>query len=124
MASKGTSFAPFLVLALVLAANSVVGGARKGVGIYVLRRGDFTLQFTNYGATMLSAVLPDKDGTPKPSLLFRLRSLSSSPESPCPCRFDLTSGIYTFPYDCPLMQRVVVVSSDLPHYLFFHPSSM
>ncbi|KAK4750420.1 hypothetical protein SAY87_003902 [Trapa incisa] len=63
MATKAVSLVHLLAgLALLLAAIDLVSAARKDVGIYVLRRGDFTLQFTNYGASMLSAVLPDKHG--------------------------------------------------------------
>lgn len=50
----------FALLALSLAfadANSC-----DKVGVYQLKRGDFSLKFTNYGATMLSVIVPDKNG--------------------------------------------------------------
>ncbi|KAI4326654.1 hypothetical protein MLD38_031944 [Melastoma candidum] len=34
----------------------------KGIGIYVLKKGEVTAQFTNYGATLLSLVVPDIHG--------------------------------------------------------------
>lgn len=34
----------------------------KGIGIYELKRGGFSLKVTNYGATVLSVILPDKNG--------------------------------------------------------------
>ncbi|KAI4342565.1 hypothetical protein MLD38_027179 [Melastoma candidum] len=37
-------------------------GRREEVGVYELMRGSLTARFTNYGATMLSLVLPDKHG--------------------------------------------------------------
>ncbi|KAJ9163638.1 hypothetical protein P3X46_023287 [Hevea brasiliensis] len=36
--------------------------AENQIDVYELQRGDFSIKFTNYGATMLSAVLPDKYG--------------------------------------------------------------
>lgn len=34
----------------------------KEVGVYELKRGDFSVKLTNYGATVLSIILPDKHG--------------------------------------------------------------
>ncbi|XP_031269150.1 aldose 1-epimerase [Pistacia vera] len=51
-------FCSFVLLALAFAgANSC-----EKVGVYQLKRGDFSLKFTNYGATMLSVIVPDKNG--------------------------------------------------------------
>lgn len=96
MATKAMISAPFLALALLLAANNVVGAARKGVGIYVLRRGDFTLQFTNYGATMLSVVLPDKHGI-RPPAQHKTSPLLPHPWRSCSyaCSLDLSNGVDT-----------------------------
>lgn len=42
----------------------------KGIGIYELKRGGFSLKVTNYGATVLSLILPDKNGITKFFLLL------------------------------------------------------
>lgn len=39
-----------------------VCGQPEEIGIYELNRGNLRFKFTNYGATMLSGVLPDKNG--------------------------------------------------------------
>ncbi|XP_023515676.1 aldose 1-epimerase [Cucurbita pepo subsp. pepo] len=49
-----------LILLSVFAAIGFVNG--NEVGIYELRRGDFSIKLTNYGATILSVILPDKNG--------------------------------------------------------------
>ncbi|KAL0355643.1 UNVERIFIED_CONTAM: Aldose 1-epimerase [Sesamum radiatum] len=36
--------------------------AAEEIGIYELQRGDFSVKITNYGATVLSVVLPDRNG--------------------------------------------------------------
>ncbi|XP_008453190.2 uncharacterized protein LOC103493981 [Cucumis melo] len=42
---------------------SVIGFSNgNDVGIYELRRGNFSIKLTNYGATILSLILPDKNG--------------------------------------------------------------
>lgn len=53
---------PLTICLCVLAAFVLVHAADEEVGIYELSRGEFSLKFTNYGATMLSVVLPDKNG--------------------------------------------------------------
>ena len=50
-----------LILLSVFAAIGFVNG--NEVGIYELRRGDFSIKLTNYGATILSVILPDKNGS-------------------------------------------------------------
>uniref|UniRef100_A0A0E0H1N3 Aldose 1-epimerase n=1 Tax=Oryza nivara TaxID=4536 RepID=A0A0E0H1N3_ORYNI len=54
----------FLCLVVVVVASALAGGAgaRKTVGEYVLRKGDFSVKITNWGATMMSVVLPDSKG--------------------------------------------------------------
>ncbi|KAG5522827.1 hypothetical protein RHGRI_034842 [Rhododendron griersonianum] len=49
---------------LVLWGASTSNGAEKeeAVGVYELKRGDFTVKLTNFGATVLSVLLPDKNG--------------------------------------------------------------
>ncbi|WRX18093.1 Aldose 1-/Glucose-6-phosphate 1-epimerase - like 4 [Theobroma cacao] len=48
----------FLVLALLC----VCEAQYEEIGVYELKKGDFFANFTNYGAVMLSLVLPDKTG--------------------------------------------------------------
>ncbi|EAZ30964.1 hypothetical protein OsJ_15042 [Oryza sativa Japonica Group] len=54
----------FLCFVVVVVASALAGGAgaRKTVGEYVLRKGDFSVKITNWGATMMSVVLPDSKG--------------------------------------------------------------
>ncbi|KAF8714955.1 hypothetical protein HU200_027496 [Digitaria exilis] len=58
MARGGELFVAALcvVVASTLAASA---GARKTVGVYELRKGDFSVKVTNWGATIMSVVLPD-----------------------------------------------------------------
>ncbi|TVU14210.1 hypothetical protein EJB05_37662 [Eragrostis curvula] len=54
-----------LFLALLCAVASAVPvavGARKMVGVYELRRGDFSVKITNWGCIIMSVVLPDSKG--------------------------------------------------------------
>lgn len=37
--------------------------ANEKVGVYELKKGDFSAKLTNYGATVLSVILPDKNGS-------------------------------------------------------------
>ncbi|KAA8540942.1 hypothetical protein F0562_024920 [Nyssa sinensis] len=39
-----------------------VASAKKEVGVYELQRGDFSVKITNWGATVLAVILPDKNG--------------------------------------------------------------
>ena len=48
-----------LVLFLICASNA---SSRKMVGIYELKKGDFSVKVTNWGATIISVVLPDSKG--------------------------------------------------------------
>ncbi|CAN6269938.1 unnamed protein product [Urochloa humidicola] len=54
-------------LLLALLALAAAGGAnaagRKMVGVYELRKGDFSIKVTNWGATLTSVVLPDSKGS-------------------------------------------------------------
>lgn len=34
-----------------------------GVGVYEIKRGDFSIKITNFGATVLSVKIPDKYGS-------------------------------------------------------------
>ncbi|RCV33937.1 hypothetical protein SETIT_7G122800v2 [Setaria italica] len=57
--------APLLLLALLAALAAAAGAnaaGRKMVGVYELRKGDFSVKVTNWGATLTSVVLPDCKG--------------------------------------------------------------
>lgn len=41
----------------------VVNGSKAEIGIYELKKGDFSMKVTNFGARIISVVLPDKNGT-------------------------------------------------------------
>ncbi|KAH7652618.1 aldose 1-epimerase protein [Dioscorea alata] len=59
MASNLKLFIYLLVFFLVCASN---GSSRKMVGIYELKKGDFSVKVTNWGATIISVVVPDSKG--------------------------------------------------------------
>ena len=50
------------------AAAAAVARTRKMVGVHELRMGDFSIKVTNWGATLMSVILPDSKG--KLTLLF------------------------------------------------------
>ena len=52
-----------LLLCLALAGSA--GAARKMVGVYELKnkKGDFSIKVTNWGATLMSVIVPDSKGT-------------------------------------------------------------
>lgn len=50
----------FTVLGLGIFAN---GEEESGLGIYEIKKDDFSVKVTNYGARVVSVVLPDKNGT-------------------------------------------------------------
>ncbi|XP_027162728.1 aldose 1-epimerase-like [Coffea eugenioides] len=56
------SFLLCLILATIFVV--VVNGSESEVGIYELKKGDFSLKVTNFGARIISLVLPDKNGKP------------------------------------------------------------
>jgi len=51
-----------LLLCLALAGSA--GAARKMVGVYELKnkKGDFSIKVTNWGATLMSVIVPDSKG--------------------------------------------------------------
>ncbi|PKA66614.1 aldose 1-epimerase [Apostasia shenzhenica] len=51
-----------LMIALLLMASSSAASKKKTVGIYELKKGDFSVKITNWGATVLSVILPDSRG--------------------------------------------------------------
>ncbi|XP_028780547.1 aldose 1-epimerase-like [Neltuma alba] len=53
----------FVLLCLLLTASVLVNGSvEKKIRIYELKKGDVSLKVTNWGASILSLVLPDKNG--------------------------------------------------------------
>ncbi|KAL1373308.1 hypothetical protein HN51_003292 [Arachis hypogaea] len=58
MAKVSMLFSFLLGLVLLSQAH----GSGEKIGFYELRRGDFEMRVTNYGATVLSVVLPDRNG--------------------------------------------------------------
>lgn len=68
MAAGKKNITMLMCLAVVLLAIAGDGGveARKrgkeSLGYYELRRGEFSMVLTNWGATILSVRLPDKNG--------------------------------------------------------------
>lgn len=51
----------FFVLILGFSLGNVCKGDEE-IGVYELKRGDFSVKITNYGATILSVVVPDRNG--------------------------------------------------------------
>ncbi|KAI3452328.1 hypothetical protein Pfo_008993 [Paulownia fortunei] len=47
---------------IILAFGSFANGSENGLGIYEIKKGDFSVKVTNYGARIVSVVLPDKNG--------------------------------------------------------------
>ena len=54
----------FLLSLLLVVSFGFVSGSppKEAVGIYELKKGDMSVKFTNWGATIISVVLPDKHG--------------------------------------------------------------
>lgn len=53
-----------LGLIIATAFGVVVNGSESGLKIYELKKGDFSMKVTNFGARIVSVVLPDKNGKP------------------------------------------------------------
>ncbi|KAL8160955.1 hypothetical protein V2J09_012444 [Rumex salicifolius] len=60
--AKMPNFALFWALFFFLILSSLNCWALKEVGIYELKKGDLSLKLTNYGATLISLQIPDKNG--------------------------------------------------------------
>lgn len=43
--------------------KNVVAAAEKKIEFFQLQKGDLSVNITNYGATVLNVILPDKNGT-------------------------------------------------------------
>ena len=54
----------FVLLCIFLAASGFVNGSAKKeeIGIYELKKGQISLKVSNWGASILSLLLPDKNG--------------------------------------------------------------
>ncbi|XVF58231.1 hypothetical protein PTKIN_Ptkin07bG0047900 [Pterospermum kingtungense] len=59
MAKLSFLFSLFLIAAFAVANGSAT---KEKVGIYELKKGDLSVKFTNWGATIVSVILPDKYG--------------------------------------------------------------
>ncbi|GMH21936.1 hypothetical protein Nepgr_023779 [Nepenthes gracilis] len=63
MSKKMPGVGSFIVsVILLMASNGCAAGKEKEIGVYEIKRGDFSLNFTNWGATVISVILPDKNG--------------------------------------------------------------
>ncbi|KAE8695787.1 aldose 1-epimerase-like [Hibiscus syriacus] len=54
----------FLFSLFMIVASAIINGSagKEKVGIYELKKGDMSIKFTNWGATIVSVILPDKYG--------------------------------------------------------------
>ncbi|KAK2967797.1 hypothetical protein RJ640_016981 [Escallonia rubra] len=60
MSKISTLFRFILVASVVIVSGCLVCG--EEVGVYELKKGDFSIRLTNWGASIISVVLPDKNG--------------------------------------------------------------
>ncbi|RLM75624.1 aldose 1-epimerase-like [Panicum miliaceum] len=60
--ARGELFLALLCVAAASALAANAADARKTVGVYELRKGDFSVKVTNWGATIMSVILPDSRG--------------------------------------------------------------
>lgn len=61
----------FLLVALALQSDTCNAAApRKAVGFYELKKGNFSVKVTNWGATIASVILPDSKGSTRLFLPF------------------------------------------------------
>lgn len=58
--AKTSFFCLFVFVSLFLCKKSCT--ATEEIKVYELKKGDFSIKITNYGATVLSVILPDKNG--------------------------------------------------------------
>ncbi|KAL3526502.1 hypothetical protein ACH5RR_011158 [Cinchona calisaya] len=57
-----SKFSSWLCVIIVAVFGVAVSGSESKIGIYELKRGDFSLKVTNFGARIISVVLPDQNG--------------------------------------------------------------
>lgn len=60
--AKSSFFYFFAFVTLILCKNKNSCTADEEIKVYQLKKGDFSVKITNYGATVLSVILPDKNG--------------------------------------------------------------
>ncbi|CAH9078706.1 unnamed protein product [Cuscuta europaea] len=51
-----------ILLGFMVFIGSLSEGSKEEVGIYEIKNGNFSVKITNYGATVISVILPDKNG--------------------------------------------------------------
>ncbi|CAH9092542.1 unnamed protein product [Cuscuta europaea] len=61
-AAASSSSSLLSVISVIVVLVKLCGGSSSGVGIYELKNGEMSVNITNYGATLLSLVLPDRHG--------------------------------------------------------------
>ncbi|KAL4322565.1 hypothetical protein AHAS_Ahas14G0223200 [Arachis hypogaea] len=59
-----TKISVLLLCLFFFSASGLVNGSSKHqkIGVFELKKGDLSLKVTNWGATILSLILPDKNG--------------------------------------------------------------
>lgn len=70
-----------ILVVTVLFQINLCTAAKKGqvVGVYEIKRGDFSIKVTNYGATVLSIMIPDKNGLLHSTIvMYKIVSISRS----------------------------------------------
>lgn len=65
--AKKSFFYFFAFVILILCKNNNSCTAAEEIKLYELKKGDFSIKITNYGATVLSVIVPDKNGMTKKS---------------------------------------------------------
>ena len=80
MARRELFLALLCIAASALATGADAADARKMVGVYELRKGDFSVKVTNWGARLMSVVFPDSKGALPAAVLSptRLCSIAGS----------------------------------------------
>ena len=71
--ARGELFLALLIVVVASALAANAAGARKTVGVYELKKGDFSVKVTNWGATIMSVILPDSRGATLALLLSRFK---------------------------------------------------
>lgn len=55
-------FLGFFLISFVLTHVATATPPKKDVGVYELKKGNFSVKITNWGATVISVILPDSTG--------------------------------------------------------------
>jgi len=83
MARRELFLALLCIAASALATGADAADARKMVGVYELRKGDFSVKVTNWGARLMSVVFPDSKGALPAAVFFMRRPVAYSPVLHC-----------------------------------------